>query len=66
MDEVLGFGSYLNVGGSDLRPQDLFSWSAAGVRNLMSSGSRYVSINGGGTNIVGFNQVNRPGFPGGS
>src|SRR5439155_15545393 len=44
MDEILGFGSYLNLGGSDLRPQDLFSWSAAGARNLMASGSRYLSI----------------------
>jgi hypothetical protein len=56
IDEVLGFGSYLNAGGSDLRPQDLFSWSAAGVRNLMASGSRYFSIDGGVTSIVGFNQ----------
>ena len=56
MDEVLGFGSYLNTSGSDLRPQDLFSWSAAGARNLTSSGSRFFSINGGATNIVGFNQ----------
>jgi hypothetical protein len=56
MDEVLGFGSYLNLGGSDLRPQDLFSWSAAGARNLMASGARYLSIDGGNANIVGFNQ----------
>ena len=55
IDEVLGLGSYISVL-SDLRPQDLFSWSAAGVRNLTSSGSRYFSINGGVTNIVGFNQ----------
>src|SRR5262249_10948664 len=56
IDEVLGLGSYLNAGGSDLRPQDLFSWSAAGARNLTSSSSRYFSINGGTTDIVGFNQ----------
>ncbi len=55
IDEVLGLGSSINVR-SDLRPQDLFSWSAAGVRNLMSSGSRYFSIDSGNTNIVGFNQ----------
>ena len=54
MDEVLGLGSYLPSG--DLRPQDLFSWSAPGARNLTSSGSRYFSINSGNTNIVGFNQ----------
>jgi hypothetical protein len=56
MDEVIGFGSRLNISGNDLRPQDLFSWSSAGVRNLTSSGTRYFSINGGTTNIVGFNQ----------
>jgi hypothetical protein len=57
MDEVIGLGSHLNVSGSDLRPQDLFSWSAAGQRNTSSSGTRYFSINGGVTNIVNFNQV---------
>jgi len=55
IDEVLGLGSSINVR-SDLRPQDMFSWSAAGVRNLMSSGSRYFSIDSGNTNLVGFNQ----------
>jgi len=55
IDEVLGFGSSINLH-DDLRPQDLFSWSAAGVRNLTSSGSRYFSIDGGDTSIVGFNQ----------
>jgi hypothetical protein len=39
-----------------LRPQDLFSWSSPGVRNLTLDGSRYFSINSGSTNIVGFNQ----------
>jgi hypothetical protein len=56
MDEVLGLGSYLNLVGNDLRPQDLLSWSAPGTRNLTSSGSRYFSIDGGTTDIVGFNQ----------
>src|SRR5207237_928732 len=55
MDEVLVLGSYLPSG--DLRPQDLFSWSAPGTRNLTSSGTRYLSINSGTTNIVGFNQT---------
>jgi phosphodiesterase/alkaline phosphatase D-like protein len=59
-DEVLGLGSFLNLGGSNLRPQDLFSWSAAGTRNRTSSGTRYFSINSGTTNIVNFNQT--PGF----
>jgi len=55
IDEILGLGSRL-PGGGDLQPQDLFSWSAPGTRNLTSSGSRYFSINSGNTNIVGFNQ----------
>jgi uncharacterized Zn-binding protein involved in type VI secretion len=55
MDEILGLGSRL-PGRGDLQPQDLFSWSAPGTRNLTSSGSRYFSINSGNTNIVGFNQ----------
>jgi len=41
----------------NLRPQDLFSWSSPGVRNLTSDGSRYFSIDSGRTNIVGFNQA---------
>src|SRR4051812_27734264 len=54
MDEVIGFASHADV--SNLRPQDLFSWSSAGHRNISSSGARYFSINGGVTNMVGFNQ----------
>src|SRR5204863_2911940 len=42
---------------TNLRPQDLFSWSSPGVRNLTSNGSRYFSIDSGSTNIVGFNQT---------
>ena len=41
----------------NLRPQDLFSWSSPGVRNLTSDGSRYFSIDSGRTNIVDFNQT---------
>jgi hypothetical protein len=41
---------------ADLRPQDLFSWSSPGARNLTSNGSRYFSIDSGSTNIVNFNQ----------
>jgi hypothetical protein len=55
VDEVIGLGSNATV--SDLRPQDLFSWSSAGQRNVTSSGVRYFSINGGSTNIVNFNQL---------
>jgi hypothetical protein len=57
IDEVIGFGSRLGNNLTDLRPQDLFSWSSAGVRNITSSGMRYFSINGGFTNIVNFNQT---------
>ena len=56
IDEIIGLGSHLNTTGNDLRPQDLFSWSSAGVRNITSSGTRYFSIDGGVTDIVGFNQ----------
>ena len=40
-----------------IRPQDLFSWSSPGVRNLTLDGSRYFSIDSGSTDIVGFNQT---------
>ncbi|HJW38544.1 MAG TPA: NF038122 family metalloprotease [Candidatus Udaeobacter sp.] len=59
IDEVMGFGSHLNISGpdgDDLRPQDLFSWSSAGGRNTTSSGTRYFSVNSGSTNIINFNQ----------
>jgi len=56
IDEILGVGSHLGSSGSDLSPQDLFSWSSAGVRNRTSSGTRYFSINGGTTDIMNFNQ----------
>ena len=57
MDEILGLGSRLGTSDSNLRPQDLFSWSSAGVRNLTSSGTRYFSINGGTSKIIYFNQT---------
>ena len=56
IDEVMGLGSRIGDNTSDLSPQDLFSWSSVGHRNITSSGTRYFSINGGVTNIVGFNQ----------
>jgi hypothetical protein len=56
IDEIIGLGSRLNTNSGDLRPQDLFSWSSAGIRNITSSGRRYFSINGGVTAIVDFNQ----------
>jgi hypothetical protein len=54
MDEVMGIVSDADT--SKLHPQDLFSWSSAGHRNITSSGTRYFSIDGGVTNIVNFNQ----------
>ncbi|PYL25196.1 MAG: hypothetical protein DMF44_02975 [Verrucomicrobia bacterium] len=56
VDEAIGLGSRLGGNGSDVRPQDLFSWSSPGHRSISSSGTRYFSINGGVTNIVNFNQ----------
>jgi hypothetical protein len=55
IDEVLGLGSFIGFG-SNLNPQDLFSWSGPGTRNITSTGSRYFSINSGNTDIVDFNQ----------
>src|SRR6202008_3307882 len=56
VDEIIGLGSYLGHNVSDLLPQDLFSWSSPGVRNITSSGTRHFSIDGGVHNIVNFNQ----------
>jgi hypothetical protein len=56
VDEVVGLGSRLGHTGNDLSPQDLFSWSSPGVRNITTNGARYFSINGGATNIVNFSQ----------
>jgi FG-GAP repeat len=54
IDEVMGLGSAANI--SFFHPQDLFTWSSAGVRNITSNGTRYFSINGGVTKIVDLNQ----------
>lgn len=56
IDEIIGLGTHLNSNGNDLRPQDLFSWSSTGIRNITSSGTRYFSIDGGVNDIVDFNQ----------
>jgi hypothetical protein len=57
IDEVIGLGSDIPINMSSYpMPQDLFSWSSAGVRSYSASGIRYFSINGGTTNIVSFNQ----------
>ncbi len=59
MDEVLGLGSSLGgpPSNTDIRPQDLFSWSAPGHRSRLAIGVRYFSIDNGITNIVNFSQV---------
>jgi hypothetical protein len=62
MDEIMGFGALTAVLVNDcvqdnLRPQDLFSWSSPGTRNLCRTGNRYFSINGGNSSLVDFNQV---------
>jgi len=67
IDEVLGLGSGLNLPVSFprlSRPQDLFRYSASGVRSYTTSAAAvsYFSINGGVTNLVNFNQSNSGDF----
>jgi hypothetical protein len=57
IDEVLGLGSRLDSSSNNVRPQDLFSWSSPGTRNISKFGTRYFSIDGGNTPIVDFNQT---------
>jgi hypothetical protein len=56
IDEVMGLGSYLGQG-SDLRPQDLFTWQGWGYRGYDNRyADRYFSIDGGETSIAAFNK----------
>ncbi len=54
IDEVIGMGSSV-YRGNDLRPQDLFSWSAWENRNFSGPFNRYFSVDLGKTKIVAFN-----------
>ena len=55
IDEIMAIGSSAPNSG-DLQPEDLFSWSAPGTRNHTSSGTRYLSIDGGTSGIIVLNQ----------
>lgn len=65
IDEVMGLGSHLNLPppfSANLRPEDLFTWTAPHKRNTTSVGSRYLSIDPGVTKLVELNQISPEDF----
>ena len=74
IDEVLGLGTALNgLANTDtpptgaIQPEDLYRFSAPGVRSFTPSASAvsYFSVDNGNTNVVGFNQNIPPIYQGG-
>ena len=65
MDEGLGLGSHLDSGSTTgaIRVEDLFRYSANGVRSFTTSSgaTAYLSVDGGLTDLIGFNQSGPPG-----
>jgi hypothetical protein len=58
-DEALGLGSDIGNPTTDIRGEDLFRYSANGARSYTtnSSAAPYFSVNGGVTDLIGFNQT---------
>lgn len=65
MDEVFGLGSNLDGGSvtGASKPEDLFRYASPGVRSYTNdvNALSYFSIDGGATNLTGFNQEGPPG-----
>ncbi len=58
INEVLGTVSNVDSGNANIRPIDLFRYSASGVRSFGArSDPAYLSINSGATNLAGYNNA---------